>query len=124
MKTLTKLEEKLFAAKPALIRDIKRTDLYSSYDFAGVYAVFSGGKLVKIGKAGGENAKENQLAGRIWGLTLADSILREEMGWTLEQTEECLVRCVRVDDALERGRLEYYLIAKHCPPVNERELKR
>lgn len=126
MKEVEKLEKKLFAAEPVLIRNVKIT-LFNNYNFSGVYTIHKDGKLLKIGKTSGKpsaSRKEKLLADRIWGLTRAGSILREEMKWTKKQAEECEICCVQVDDDLLRGRLEYYLIAKYYPCVNKRELKR
>jgi len=126
MKDLENLERDLFSAESVTLREIKN-GRYKDYNYDGVYAIHQNGKLVKIGKTKGttgKETKENRLADRLWGLTLANSILREEMRWTREEAEACAARCLRVDCPLLRGRLEYFLIAKHCPPVNKRELTR
>jgi hypothetical protein len=127
MKELIDLENKLLASSPVSLREVKTT-FYKIYSFPGVYIVYKNAEMLKIGKTSGKSSgerKENNLADRLCGLTYKDSVLRDVMQWPLvRQAEECLARCLRVEDKLLRGRLEYYLIAKYCPIVNQRELAR
>jgi len=128
LKELQDLEKQLLYTPHVTLREIKTSrPVYDAHDFSGVYIIYKGDVMLKVGKTSGkpsDKRKENNLAGRLWGLTLADSKLREVMRYSLEQAEACSARCLRVPDELMRGHLEYYLMAKYQPRVNQDELAR
>jgi hypothetical protein len=124
MVELQKLESAILAVTPIALREIK-TSQYKAHAFEGVYMIYRGKTLVKIGKTSGRSKKkERKLAARIRGLTFSDSVLRLTLKLSLAHAERCTARCLQIEDALLRGRFECYLMAKYFPEVNHAELKR
>ena len=99
MRDLQDLEKQLLVAPLVTLHDIKTT-CYNDYDYPGVYIIYDNDKMLKVGKTSGKPSnerKENNLAGRLWGLTLADSPLREAKGIeSLAKAEACSARCLRI----------------------------
>ena len=119
---LVDLEESLFDQPAVPLTEIKTTR-YEEYAYGGVYLIYDGDELVKVGKTvWKEGHKERGLADRVDGLSSQnDSPLRRY--YTNEQANKCTVKAIEVVDPVLRGRLEYYLIGKYAPKVNHDELR-
>jgi hypothetical protein len=123
-KQLEALESRLLAQPRIPLHEIKERR-YDEHRYDGVYLIYHQDRLVKVGKTSGREKKiERRMADRICGLSYSDSVLRISLALTLDDAHACTVQSLQVDDPLERGQLECFLMAKHCPPVNHGELRR
>jgi hypothetical protein len=123
---LEALEDKLLKAEAVSLHGVK-TSRYNEYAFEGVYIIFHGEKMLKVGKTSGKTGMpkvENALADRLWGLTEKNEALHRQLGREFPVETECRARCVKVEDALLRGRLEFHLMAKYAPVANHAELEK
>jgi len=124
MKKIISLAEKLLKLPHHKIAEIKH-DLYYDLNYDGVYVIYHKSRIIKIGKTSGkENKKEHRLADRIYGHREKNGRLRQTMGFSIKEIDDCTFKTLKMSDPLIRGRVEYYLISKHCPIVNHAELKR